>query len=126
VVRVEMPGAWEALAISGAIEAWTRAVYACNQYVDAQAPWALKKTDRARMAAVLATLFMCIRDLAVAISPVVPGSAGRLLDAMGVAAGERDMAAVADAEWYGRLAGSGFRLGAPFPVFPRLESDRSK
>ena len=117
----QMPREWEQLAISSAIEAWTRAVYACNQYVDAQAPWALKKTDPPRMAAVLVTLFVCIRDLAIAISPVVPASAARLLDAMGIPETERDMAALRDTGWYARLAASGFRLGAPVPIFPRLE-----
>ena len=117
----EMPAAWADLAISGAIEAWSRAVYACNQYVDAQAPWALKKSDPVRMEAVLATLFVSIRDLAIAISPVVPGSAARLLEAMGVTEGERAIEATRDLEWYRRLASSNFRLVAPTPVFPRLE-----
>ena len=31
-----------------------KAVFACNQYIDAQAPWALRKTDPERMIAVLA------------------------------------------------------------------------
>src|SRR3546814_2577872 len=47
--RVEVPREFEALAFSHGIEAWLRAVFACNQYVDAQAPWALKKTDPERM-----------------------------------------------------------------------------
>jgi len=120
--RTEMPQAFELLAISAAIEAWTRAVYACNHYVDAQAPWALKKTDPERMGQVLATLFAAIRSLAIAISPVIPASAARLLDAVGVPAEERDLAALADHEWYERLAASGFRLGAPVPIFPRLDA----
>ena len=33
-----------------------QAVFACNAYIDAQAPWALRKTDPERMAAVLGTL----------------------------------------------------------------------
>src|SRR3546814_16020219 len=71
---------FEALAFSHGIEAWLRAVFACNQYVDAQAPWALKKTDPERMRVVLATLFTCIRDLAITISPVIPASPARLLE----------------------------------------------
>ena len=118
---VEMPQAWSELSISGAIEAWLRAVYACNQYVDAQAPWALRRTDTERMEAVLSTLFVCIRDLSIAISPVVPASSARLLDAMGIPQDERDMAALHDSGWYARLAASGFSLAAPAPIFPRLE-----
>ena len=50
------PRHFEALALSQGIEAWLRGVFACNQYIDAQAPWTLRKTDPERMQAVLATL----------------------------------------------------------------------
>ena len=92
-----------------------RAVYACNKYVDDMAPWALKKTDPERMKAVLATLFVCIRDLAIAIRPVIPSSSDRLLDLMGVPKDERDYSNLDDVYWYQRLAGK------PTPIFPRLE-----
>ena len=61
-----------------------QAVFACNAYVDVQAPWALKKTDPERMETVLATLFICIAQLAIAVQPFIPGSATKLLDQMGV------------------------------------------
>jgi methionyl-tRNA synthetase len=121
-VREELPGHFEDLALSLGIEAWLRAVFACNQYIDAQAPWTLRKTDPERMKAVLATLYAAIMDLAVAIQPVVPASAERLLDAMGVPAAERDFAALADEGRYERLASSGFTLPMPTPIFPRLEA----
>ena len=108
-------------AFSQGIESWLRAVFACNQYVDTMAPWALRKSDPERMKAVLATLFLCVRDLAIAIRPIVPNSADTLLDQMGIPAADRDAAALADAGWYIRLAQSGFRLSQPTPVFPRLE-----
>ncbi len=119
-VREEMPAQFEQLALSFGIEAWLKAVFACNQYIDAQAPWALRKTDPERMTAVLATLCEAIVDLAVAIQPVIPGSAATLLDQLGVPADERDWAALADEGRYARLAASGFTLQAPAPVFPRL------
>jgi methionyl-tRNA synthetase len=119
--RDEVPRAFEELALSHGIEAWLRAVFACNQYIDAQAPWALRKSDPERMQAVLATLYAAIRDLAIAIQPVIPASAGRLLDQMGIAAEERTYAALADGQRYSRLAASGFRLQPPTPIFPRLE-----
>jgi methionyl-tRNA synthetase len=118
----EIPDHFEALALSHGIEAWLRAVFACNQYIDTQAPWALRKTDPERMTAVLATLYEAIRDLAIAIQPVIPGSAARLLDTMGIPAGERDFAALGDRESYARLAASGFVLQAPAGLFPRLEA----
>jgi len=117
----DLTAAFEALDFSVGIEAWMRAVFACNQYVDEQAPWTLRKTDPERMRVVLLTLFEAVRNLAIAIRPVVPTSADRLLDQMGIPAGERDYAALADAGWYERLAASGFRLSQPVGVFPRLE-----
>ena len=107
------------LALSQAIEAWMRGVVACNQYIDAQAPWALRKTDPQRMYAVLRTLVRAIRLLAIVILPVIPAAAGRVLDQIG--ARERDHAAVDDDGWYDRLAAEEFRIAPPSPVFPRLE-----
>jgi methionyl-tRNA synthetase len=118
----ELPNHFSVLDLSGGIEAWLRAVFACNQYIDAEAPWTLKKTDPERMTAVLATLCAAIRDLAVAIQPVIPASAGIVLDMLGVPAGERDFAALADGEGYARVAASGFKLAPPAPIFPRLEA----
>lgn len=119
--RTELPREFENLNFSVGIEAWMRAVFACNQYVDEQAPWALKKTDPDRMTAVLMTLFMVVRDLAIAIRPVVPTAVDNLLDQMGIAADERDFAALADPDWFAKLADSGFSLGQPTPLFPRLD-----
>jgi methionyl-tRNA synthetase len=121
-VREQLPAQFEALALSQGIEAWLRAVFACNQYIDAQAPWALRKTDPERMTAVLATLYEAIADLAIAIQPIIPASAAKLLDAMGIPEGERDYAALDDEGRYERLAGSGFILPMPSPIFPRLEA----
>ncbi|HEV2745815.1 MAG TPA: methionine--tRNA ligase [Allosphingosinicella sp.] len=121
VTRRDVPEHFEGLALTQGIEAWLKAVFACNQYIDAQAPWALRKTDPERMNAVLATLYQAIRDLAVAIQPVIPAGAGKLLDQMGIPAGERSFAALEDAGSYARLASSGFTLAPPAPVFPRLE-----
>jgi methionyl-tRNA synthetase len=112
---------FERLAFSDGLQNWMNAVFACNQYVDEQAPWALRKTDPARMAAVLMTLFRCVRDLAIAVRPVVPASADKLLDQLGIAAGDRTFAAYGHAEWFAELAASGFRIAQPVGVFPRLE-----
>ncbi len=109
----EMPAHFEALALSQGIEAWLRAVFACNQYIDAQAPWALRKTDPDRMNAVLATLVEAIRMLAIAIQPVIPGSAAKLLDQLGIAEEARSLAAISEP--------ASFTLSAPSPLFPRLE-----
>ncbi|MBD3746478.1 MAG: methionine--tRNA ligase [Sphingopyxis terrae] len=116
-----LPREFEELSFSSGIEEWLRAVFACNQYVDTQAPWALRKTNPERMRAVLMTLFRAIRTLAIAIRPVVPSAADALLDQMGIADDARDFAALADTEWFAKLAASGFAVGQPVPIFPRLE-----
>ncbi len=112
---------FEQLHLSTGLDEWIHAVFACNQYIDAQAPWALRKTNPERMKAVLATLYICIRDLAISIAPVIPTSASKLLDQMGISPNERNYAALDDTESYLRLAKSGFRLAQPVPLFPRLE-----
>lgn len=117
----ELPRAFNDLSFSTGIEAWLRAVYACNQYVDEQAPWALKKTDPVRMKAVLQTLFVALRDLAIAIQPVVPDKAAALLDQLGIPDNERSYAALPDTNWFARLVADGFTVAAPTPLFPRLE-----
>ena len=77
-------------------------MFACNAYVDAQAPWGLKKTDPERMAAVLGTLVAAVRLLAEAVAPVIPASAASLI-------------ALID------RAADGTPIEQPIPIFPRLE-----
>ena len=117
-VAVEMRQEFENLSFSTGLDAWLKAVFACNAYIDEMAPWALRKTDPTRMAQVLGTLYRCIIDLAIGVIPVTPDAANRLLDAMGVAAGDRDY------DWI-RSGSSGnpaqHRLEQPSPIFPRLE-----
>nr|WP_137678402.1 methionine--tRNA ligase [Parerythrobacter lutipelagi] len=116
-----LPAQFEKLAFSVGIEAWMQAVHACNQYVDEQAPWALKKTDPERMRAVLLTLFMAIRDLAIAIQPVIPAKAAGLLDQLGVPQDQRNYADLGNASWFSALAATGHAIDKPTPAFPRLE-----
>ena len=119
-----MPAAYEEFAFSRAAESWMQAVFACNAYIDEQAPWVLRKTDPERMETVLATLYICIAVLAVGIRPIIPASADRLLDSMGVAADLRTFENILG-HWYSPLAESDFKLAAPQPLFPRLEIEEA-
>jgi len=119
-VGVNIPAQFEDLALSQGLEIWIQAVFACNAYIDVQAPWALKKTNPARMESVLGTLFICIAQLAIAALPVIPASATKLLDQMGIPDDVRNFAN-AGSDWYSMLAASGFRIGQPQGLFPRLE-----
>ena len=119
-VGKQLPESFDALAMSQGLESWIQAVFACNAYVDTQAPWALKKTDPERMETVLATLFICIAQLAIAVLPVIPESATKLLDQMGIPTEARTYAAFGS-PWYSQLAESDYRLAQPQGLFPRLE-----
>jgi methionyl-tRNA synthetase len=116
-----MREAFSALDFSAGLDAWMRGVFACNAYIDVQEPWKLRKAAPARMEGVLMTLLKAVRDLALAVRPVVPTAIDKLLDQMGVAAQARDYAALADKDWLARLAGEGFTLSQPVGAFPRLE-----
>ena len=119
-VAQDMPAAFAELAFAQALDSWMSAVFACNAYIDAQAPWALRKTDLARMETVLGVLYTCIAQLAVAVIPVMPGSMARLLDRMGITIELRTPDAIT-ADWYRNLQPSDFALEKPEGLFPRLE-----
>ncbi|MEP1421138.1 MAG: methionine--tRNA ligase, partial [Erythrobacter sp.] len=119
-IAKDIPQAFEELALQQAVELWLQAVFACNAYIDAEAPWALRKTDPERMETVLATLYICIAQLAVAIQPVIPESAGKLLDMLGVSDALRTYQGIRS-HWYSPLAEGGFQIEKPSPLFPRLE-----
>ena len=86
-----------------------------NRYVDLVAPWALKNTDPARMGDVLVVLAETIRQIAILVQPVMPGSAAKILDQLGVDLAERDFRVLNGAV---RLA-TGQEIAKPEPVFPR-------
>ena len=91
------------------------AVADANRYFAGEAPWALAKTDPARQGTVLYVTAEVIRQVAILCQPFMPGSAGKLLDLLGVPAGERDFTKLGGGH---RLA-PGTSLPAPVPVFPR-------
>ena len=86
-----------------------------NRYVDSVAPWALKKTDPLRMEEVLAVLAETIRQIGILVQPIMPGSAAKILDQLGVNREERDFSFIGGAA---RLA-NGQKLIKPEPIFPR-------
>ena len=98
----ELAREFDRFSFSTGLEAWMAAVFACNQYVDSMAPWALKKTDPERMAAVLGTVVAAVRKLAIAVQPVIPASAEKLIALIDSGEG-------------------GQAIAQPTPIFPRLE-----
>ncbi|MBB3288776.1 MULTISPECIES: methionine--tRNA ligase [Rhizobium] len=86
-----------------------------DRYFASQEPWALKKTDPARMATVLYVTADVVRQIGILLQPFMPESSAKLLDLIAIPADKRDFAALGAA---GRLV-AGTPLEAPKPVFPR-------
>jgi methionyl-tRNA synthetase len=93
-------------------EVW-KVIRAANGYIDRQAPWALARTDRARMGTVLRVLADVLRAVATVLQPFMPDSMAKMLDQLGVPAEARMLADLATP-----LA-DGVTLPAPQGVFPR-------
>ncbi len=104
-----------ALAIHRAVTSIIAVVSEADRYFAGQEPWALKKTDPARMGTVLYVTADVVRQVAILLQPFVPESAGKLLDLVAVPADQRSFAFLGEK---GRLA-AGTPLEAPKPVFPR-------
>jgi methionyl-tRNA synthetase len=86
-----------------------------NRYIDEQAPWALRKSDPARMETVLYVLAEVLRHLAILIQPFMPDAMSKLLDQLAVPEHERNFAALTPEH----ALKSGTPLPAPQGVFPR-------
>ena len=94
-------------------EVW-KVIRAANAYIDHQAPWALRKTDPARMADVLRVLVDVQRVIAIVLQPFMPDAMSRMLDQLGVPAEGRMLVAL-DAP-----LSAGIALPPPQGIFPRF------
>jgi methionyl-tRNA synthetase len=101
--------------IHQALNAVWAVVAEANRYFAGEAPWALAKTDPARQKTVLYVTAEVVRQVAILAQPVMPDSAGKLLDSLGIphAIKSRDFAAL------GVRIKPGTKLPAPVGVFPR-------
>ncbi|OBF04227.1 methionine--tRNA ligase [Mycobacterium sp. ACS4054] len=116
-VRVSFDGQ----AMHLALEAIWLMLGEANKYFSAQQPWVLRKSDaeadQKRFATVLYTTCEAVRIAALLIQPVMPDSAGKLLDLLGQPPEQRGFDAIGT-----RLA-PGTALPAPAGVFPRYQVD---
>jgi methionyl-tRNA synthetase len=118
-VLVEVRRCFAAQSFNRGLEAIWQVVGDANRYVDAQAPWTLRKTNPARMATVLYVLAEVVRRLALLVQPVVPNAAAAILEQLAAGSGQQDFSRIGDS---GRLV-PGTVLPAPRPVFPRYVDD---
>ena len=113
-VRTEM----DRQSITKYLDAVWAVIADANRYFAAQEPWAKKKTDPDRMNTILYVTAELVRQFAILAQPVMPASAGKLLDALAVPPSQRSFALLGNA---GRLA-AGTAIPEPQGVFPRYES----
>jgi methionyl-tRNA synthetase len=103
------------------LEAIWQVVGDANRYVDAQAPWELRKSDPPRMQTVLYTLAETIRHLAILIQPVMPKAADNMLDQLEISADKRDFSHFGP----NHALAAGTVLPKPSPVFPRFVEEEA-
>ena len=94
-------------------------VRAANGYVDAQAPWTLRKENSDRMKTVLFVLAETIRHLALLTQPFMPETTARMLDQLEIDGSERSFSFLgAD-----HALKPGTALPKPEGLFPRFVTD---
>ena len=112
-------------------------VGAANQLVDLEKPWELSKAWKAgdqaageRLRSVLGDLVEACRLVGLAAAPFLPGTAPRLLGQLGYVYpygvdGNGGPPLLEELEW-GAHAGEPGRVGAPEPLFPRLDVETAE
>jgi methionyl-tRNA synthetase len=98
---------------------------AANGYAESQAPWSLNKQgETERLGAVLAVLAEACRIIGHLLAPAVPSGARRLHEQLGAAPPYDDRGrggpGLAALLTWGAQSG-GWQVGAPSPLFPRVE-----
>ena len=119
-IHAEARAAHETHAINKALDAIWRVVADANRYFAGQEPWALKKTDPARMSTVLYVTAEVLRIIGIMAQPYIPSSAATLLHLLG-----NQNATVSFADLDKRLV-AGTPLPAPQPIFPRYVEEEAK
>ncbi len=130
----------DALLLHDALAALWEFVGEANRFVEAEQPWALAKAAKAgdagaaqaqaRLAGVLGDLVEAVRLVALASAPFTPSIAPRALAQLGhgYAYGPDGNGGPPLLELlaWGAAVGEPGRLGAPEPLFPRLETEASE
>ncbi len=113
---------FDKFAFNRGLEAIWRLVYDANGYIDAQAPWTLKKTDETRMKTVLYVLAEVIRCLAIAVQPIVPDGAAKMLDQLKVPENARTYAHICT----DHMIKAGTTIDQPQGIFPRIQLEEGE
>jgi methionyl-tRNA synthetase len=112
----EVAGLLDQVEITQALERIWQRVRRLNRYVEETAPWQLARDDAKadELSATLRSLAEGLRVVTVLLTPYIPESAGKLLNALGAPA-----SALADAEYGAHPGGQAIEKLAP--LFPKPE-----
>jgi methionyl-tRNA synthetase len=110
---------FDAQAMHLALEAIWLMLGEANKYFSAEQPWVLRKSeseaDQTRFRTVLYTTCEAVRIAALLVQPVMPESAGKMLDLLGQGENQRAFSAI------GARLTPGTALPPPTGVFPRYQ-----
>jgi methionyl-tRNA synthetase len=118
--RKDAEAAMEEFGFHRALAAIWEFIAVVNRYVDASAPWELRKdpAKQPRLDAVLYTLGESLRALGIVLAPFLPDAAAKIRAGLG----QSTEPALADAVW-GRLS-PGTRVTKIAALFPRVEEKK--
>lgn len=108
--------------IHRALEEVWKLVSDANTYVDLQAPWTLKKENPERMKTVLYVLAEIIRCLSIAVQPVTPTAAAKILDQLQISANARTFAHISK----DHIITPETQIEKPEGVFPRIALEKEE
>ncbi|MBL4646989.1 MAG: methionine--tRNA ligase [Hyphomicrobiales bacterium] len=92
-----------------------------NRYFAGQEPWALKKTDPDRMAAVLFVTAEVLRRVAILVQPFMPESSEKLLSSLSIADDARTFEQLAEND----ILPTGTVISKPSGIFPRFVDEEA-
>src|SRR5262249_27610510 len=119
-VLARVTQAMDDFAIHRALEIVWGVIADANRYFAGEEPWAYKRTNPRRMETILYVTVEVLRQIAILVQPIMPRSAAKLLDQLGVGVDARSFDSIRE-----RLK-CATALPAPNPVFPRhVETEKT-
>ena len=122
---VEVENCFCEMALHKALIAIWEFINITNKYIVENEPWVLGKDpeNQEKLLSIMYNLLAALRAIAVLISPFMPGTAGKILQQIGLA--ENQKLNLADVRQWGSLP-AGSPLTRSESLFPRIEKDKEK
>lgn len=108
----------ENLRLNEAIEKVWRVVREANQLIDSERPWELVKINQKRLSEVMYILLETFRHLAWMLYPIMPSTAKKIWEDLGIAKSEKKISYKQAQRWGGLKPGTKVKKGDA--LFPRL------